>query len=295
MGARCASLGAVIDQIAYWNGAAGQRWVDEQRILDEDLRPYGEAAMTAAALRAGESVLDVGCGCGATTAALAERVGTAGRVLGVDVSAPMLSRARYVCAAIPNVSLREGDAATTELGAETFDLAFSRFGVMFFTDPIAAFANVARALRPGGRLAFSCWGPLADNTWATAPNEVVIPIVGAPERQPPDAPGPFAFADLARLREILTRAGFSDVALQPFRGVMTFGRGGSVEETAAEIARVGPVARLLVDRDDSTRTRALEALRRWLPPYLDADGRATFSAVATIATARRSPVRASRS
>src|ERR1700722_16858165 len=185
-------------QIAYWNETAGPSWVAMQDDLDRELRELGLAAMAALAPRAEERLIDIGCGCGATTLELARRVGPGGGVLGVDISAPMLGVARERAAA-------EGLA---QAGFLPVDGAFSRFGVMFFEDPVAAFANIRAAVSPRGRLAFVCWRALAENPWMTVPMAAILPLLPAPPpAQTPGAPGPFAFADRDRLFAILRDAG----------------------------------------------------------------------------------------
>jgi SAM-dependent methyltransferase len=275
------------DPSAYWNGHAGARWVREQARLDAMLGPFGEAALDAARVEPVEAVLDVGCGCGDTSLALAARVGSRGRVVGIDVSAPMLERARHRAARFSNLSLLEGDAAREPLERGSFDLVFSRFGVMFFSDPVSAFARLRSALRASGRVAFACWQTLADNPWALLPFEAVASVLGRPEPQPDDAPGTFSFGDAARVRRILEGAGFRDIDLQPFRTTLAFGAAsGSVEDAVNEIARVGPVGRLLVGRDPSSVARGLAAIATVVPAYRTAQGVVRFPAAAWIATAK---------
>ncbi|HYZ33803.1 MAG TPA: methyltransferase domain-containing protein, partial [Crenalkalicoccus sp.] len=151
---------------AYWNGPAGRSWVAGQERMDATFAPLTEVALALAAPRPGERVLDIGCGCGGTLLALADRVGSAGEVLGLDVSAPMLARAAERAAGLPQVRTALGDAAAHPLPPAHFDLGFSRFGVMFFRGPVGAFRHIRAALRPGGRLVFICWRALAENDWA---------------------------------------------------------------------------------------------------------------------------------
>ncbi|MDF2901645.1 MAG: SAM-dependent methyltransferase, partial [Phenylobacterium sp.] len=188
------------DQIAYWNNAAGETWAALQDRLDRQIEPLGLRAIEAGAPQPGERVLDIGCGCGQTSFELARRVGPSGRVLGVDISAPMLEVARQRAAgAAANVSFIEADAQTHAFQNGGFDLAISRFGVMFFDDPTAAFRNIGAALRPGGRLSFVCWRPMLENAWMATPLFAAMPLL--PPLPPPDpaAPGPFAFADPERV------------------------------------------------------------------------------------------------
>jgi SAM-dependent methyltransferase len=276
----------MVDQVAFWNGPAAERWVRDEANLDAMLQPFGQAALEAAAVVRDEAVLDVGCGCGDTSLALARRVGSGGRVLGLDASAPMLARARDRAATLANVTFLQGDASREPLAREAFDLLFSRFGVMFFANPVVAFAHLRLALRPQGRVVFVCWQPLAENRWATAPFEAATSVLGRPDPQPPEAPGPFSFGDAGRVRRVLEGAGLREASLRRFDAPMRFGTSDSLEDAAQEIARVGPTARLLVDRDPATVSKALAAIRAILPPFASPKGGVEFPAAAWIVTAR---------
>ena len=276
----------MVDQVAYWNGPAAERWVQEQARLDRMLRPFGKGALDSADVAPGETALDVGCGCGDTLLALADLVGEHGRVVGIDASAPMLARAKERCAEHSNVSLVEGDASSISTGLGPFDVLFSRFGLMFFEDPSRAFRHLRGALRDQGRLSFVCWRRLAENPWASVPCDAVMDVLGRPEPQPPDAPGPFSFGDPARVRRILEGAGFRDVTLRGVEAKVVFGASASLHEAAQEIARLGPVARLLAERDEAAASRALTAIEAVIPPYLGIDG-ARFPGAAWVVTAFR--------
>jgi SAM-dependent methyltransferase len=208
-------------------------------------------------------VLDVGAGCGDMTLEAARAVGDAGRVVGVDVSKPMLARARERASAFSNVELVEHDAATFAADAP-FDASISRFGVMFFDDPVGAFTNIRRALKPGGKITYVCWQSLADNPWAAKPLAAVVSVLPTPPVVTPNAPGPFALADPARVRDIMTSAGWKDVALTPF--VHLFQLGTSADEALEYASRMGPSARALREADDATRARAVEVLRDLIAP-----------------------------
>jgi SAM-dependent methyltransferase len=275
----------MIDQVAYWNGQAGERWVHEQAALDAMLRGFSQAALAAAAVAPDEHVLDVGCGCGDTSLTLGALVGEGGRVVGLDVSTQMLARARERGAGMSNVSFLEADAGSAPLEHAAFDILFSRFGVMFFPDPMRTFAHLRGALRPKGRVAFVCWRALADNPWAAVPFEASARVLGPPPPGPPDAPGPFSFGDDARVRAILEGAGFRDVTLRAFEGQMAFGESGSLHDAAQEIVRLGPVARLLVDRDDAAVALALAAIEGVLPAYAQGGRGVRFPAATWIVTA----------
>src|ERR1700744_1570877 len=185
------------DQIAYWNGPNGQRWTDRQAEQDVLLAPVTQALIDRAAPRPGERIIDVGCGCGGTSMALAERVAPAGFVLGVDISGPMLSRARQLAPRELPVDFVLADATVYPFDPASFDLLASRFGVMFFAEPSRSFANLRKALRPSGRLAFACWREPRENPFFMAPLQAVYKHVPKLPQQGPEDPGPFSFASEA--------------------------------------------------------------------------------------------------
>ena len=251
------------DQVAYWNGENGDKWARLQARIDALFVPITAAAVAAAAPRPGEHALDVGCGCGDTVVALAEAVGPLGRVTGVDVSAPMLAVAgrRIAEAGLTQAAVLEADAASEPFAPASLDLAFSRFGVMFFDAPADAFANVRRALKPGGRMVFACWRPFKANPWFHAPYKAAAPHLPEQEKADPEAPGPFSLAEPERVRHLLDLAGFGDVAVAPFDADLTFGAAGEVEDALAFLVQIGPVARALATGTDEQRAAALDAIR----------------------------------
>jgi SAM-dependent methyltransferase len=277
------------EQVRYWNEVAGPRWVLFQERLDRELGVFAEAVLERAKPAAGEAALDVGCGCGATTLELGRRVGRSGRVLGVDVSRPMLERARARAAAAgaAQVGFLEADAQTAALEPAAFDLLFSRFGVMFFTDPGAAFANLRRALRPGGRVTFVCWQKIADNPWLLVPLGAVAQELPLPAPPPADAPGPFAFADAERVRGLLGRAGYGDVAFEDLRLAVSFG-GGSLDEAVEFALEVGPASAALREADvgPDVRARVVGAVRAALAPFAAESGVVRLASAAWLVSAR---------
>ena len=201
-------------QAEYWNCVAGQKWTDHQQHQDQVLSPVSDRLIAAARPKQGDRVIDVGCGCGATTIEFAARVSPGGEVLGLDISEPMLGRARERAEGLP-IRFERADATVHAFKPEAADLVASRFGVMFFADPARSFANLRSGLKVGGRLAFACWREARQNPF------FILPLREAGKHAPPlpetdpEAPGPFAFASEARVRRILSEAGFADVALEP--------------------------------------------------------------------------------
>ncbi|BCW88768.1 2-methoxy-6-polyprenyl-1,4-benzoquinol methylase, mitochondrial [Alphaproteobacteria bacterium SO-S41] len=246
------------DQIAYWNAASGHKWAEDAEKLDAMMAEMAAVAIAAASPRAGESVVDIGCGAGATAVALANAVGPEGRVLGVDVSAPMLEVARARGAGRGPLSFVEADAATAHFAAASADLVFSKFGVMFFVDPEAAFRNIRKVVKPGGRLAFICWRTLKENPFATLPMGAALKHLPPQPSPDPNAPGPFAFADPVRVGHILTAAGFQTPAFAHFDSTMTVGR--TPAAAAKEAVLVGMASRLLANEPQAMKDQVIAEL-----------------------------------
>jgi SAM-dependent methyltransferase len=255
------------DQIAYWNGAAGQRWTDRQASQDVLLAPVSELLIDRAGVGAGERILDVGCGCGGTAIALAQLVGPSGHVLGVDISAPMLARARQVAPAGPPVDFVLADATVYPFEPASFDLLASRFGVMFFADPALAFANMRRALKPSGRVAFACWREPRENPWMMAPLQAVYRHVPKMPPQGPEDPGPFAFASEARVHRILGEAGFSGIAMEPCNLSLDVAIGRGLDAAVEAVLEIGPAHRALEGHPAAVRDAAKHSVREALAPF----------------------------
>jgi len=257
-----------VDQATYWNGPGGRHWIDRQEMQDGVLAPVAASLLKAAGAAPGDRVIDVGCGCGATTLAIARVTGASGRGLGVDISAPMVERARERAAAESSTAqFLVADATIHDLASERADLIISRFGVMFFADPALSFANMRKALKPTGRLVFACWREPRLNPW------LMIPLKAATRHAPPlpklgpEDPGPFSFADEARVRRILSSAGFADVALEPVDLELDTAVGLGFENAIASALEIGPASRALEGHPDEVRSAAIAEIRAALAPF----------------------------
>jgi SAM-dependent methyltransferase len=273
------------EQIAEWNGALGQRWVAMGREIDRIVVPFGDAALKVAAPQPGERVIDIGCGCGDTSIEIARIVGEAGTVLGVDVSQPMLevARSHAALANCAHLAFQDGDASEAWLPANT-DLLFSRFGVMFFSQPSQAFSHLRKSLRTGGRCVFVCWRAPRYNAWAMTPLSAARTAMGVtPTPADPDAPGPFAFADDKRLRTVLSDAGFGAIDMQRFDAVLSLG---ATPRSAAEGAvQIGPVSRFVREVGVEHLPIILDAVERTLAPLAAPDGHVSLNGSTWIVSA----------
>ncbi len=249
------------DQASYWNSATGEKWTLFQHGIDTVFQSVNDRLLERAGPRPGESILDIGCGTGATSMDFASKVGADGRVLGVDISRPLLQKAgeRRSEAGIDHIEYLLADAQTYEFAANHFDLIASRFGVMFFSDPIAAFANMAKALRPGGRLSVVAWAGMAENPWFEAPRNAAVNELGEPSPASPTAPGPLAFADRDYVLEILRKAGYADCRAEAEE--VFFQCPGSLDDTAFLASNIGPSARIVKEFNGSREDIAAIARR----------------------------------
>lgn len=262
------------EQIKYWNGQAGETWVQVQQVIDQNLAPLSELAIAAADPRPGERVIDVGCGCGTTSLALAAR-GAA--VWGIDISGPMLAHARTRVTDPVNVAFSRTDAATQNYTPD-HHLVFSRFGVMFFSDPLSAFTNLRTALTDNGRMVFICWQKPGNNPWMSVAGAAIQPFLPPPTTPPdPRAPGPFAFADKDYLSSIMTGAGFSDLQIDSVTADIYLGR--TVDDAMESQSRIGPLSRALGELGGEAREQALSAARAALAKHTTDRGLSLGAAV----------------
>ncbi|MFE0678201.1 class I SAM-dependent methyltransferase [Streptomyces sp. NPDC058867] len=253
------------EQSARWNGRAGNVWVEEQTLLDRLLGPMEEPVLAAVPAGHGGRVLDVGCGTGGTTVAVARRLGTEGRCLGVDISEPMIAAARERAEreGVPASFLR-ADAQAHAFEPGTFDTIVSRFGVMFFDDPVRAFANLRRAAEDGARLRCVVWRGAEDNPFMTTAERAAAPLLPDLPARSPDGPGQFAFADPDRVRDVLTRSGWAEADIVPFDAPCSL----PTADLVRYFTRLGPLGQFMPDVPEEVRPRLVETVRAAFEPFV---------------------------
>ncbi|MBI3198355.1 MAG: class I SAM-dependent methyltransferase [Rhodospirillales bacterium] len=256
------------EQAAYWNGPGGKGWLASMERIEQGIGDFGKAALAAANAQPGEKVIDIGCGLGGTTRTLAEAVGLGGHVLGVDISEQLVASAR--AHRVPNATFVAGNAATHPFEAASYDLVFSRFGVMFFGDPVAAFKNFQQALKPTGRLVFVCWRTTQENPWGLVPVRAAAPFLPPLPRPGPEDPGQYAFGDRARVERILKEAGFSALSFEPLDQLVFMGK--SIADILENAGRFGPLARAFADATPEQIEKAKAAIGETLKPHETAEG-----------------------
>lgn len=272
------------DQVALWNDASGRTWVELQGVLDRLLEPFATLVVNEGFPGEGGRVLDIGCGAGATTLAMARRLGPTGRCVGVDISGPLLTAAKASATAeqIGTADFIQADAQTYAFEPNSFDAVISRFGVMFFDDPEAAFANIRRAVTNTGKLAFVAWRSPAENPFMTTARRAAEPLLPNMPTQDPRAPGQFAFADGDRVRQILTSGGWNEIIVRPV----------DVEGVIAEkdlldyVTKLGPVGVALREMDEATRARVSNVVHAAFDSYIQ-NGVARFSMACWLVKAAR--------
>ncbi len=253
------------EQTTLWNGNAGRAWVEMQELLDRILKPFEELLVEAVRAGPGARVLDIGCGTGSTTLAVARLLGTKGRCIGVDISEPMIAAARaraeqegtpanFICA----------NAQSHALEPASFDMIISRFGVMFFNDSVEAFANLRRAASHAAEFRFIAWRSAAENPFMTTAERAAAPLLPNLPARRPDAPGQFALADESRVCRILEDSGWAEIDVRPIDVVCTLAE----QELVRYVTRLGPVGLILQEADDRTRTQVIEAVRAAFEPYV---------------------------
>lgn len=253
------------EQAAIWNGSAGKSWVAAQDALDEMFRPFEELLVQTAAAKPSTSVLDVGCGTGSTTLAIKKRLGAASHCVGVDISQPMLERARARAeSASAAVSFIDADAEQYVFESARFDLIVSRFGVMFFNDPARAMKNLRLAARDGAELCFIAWRSPAENPFMTTAERAAGALLPSIPPRDLNGPGQFGFADPSKVFRLLEAGGWSDVDISPLDVECGFSR----QDLALYVTRLGPLGRILQDADEATQARVLAAVLPAFDPYV---------------------------
>lgn len=257
------------DQAALWNGTAGQAWVDAQALLDDMFRPFEALLAEAVAARAAPArrVLDVGCGTGSTTRALARRLGPKAHCVGVDISQPMIAAARDLARQQELASTTEficADAQRHAFEPGSFDAIVSRFGVMFFDDAVRAFMNLRHAARTNAGLCFIAWRSAAENPFMTAAERAAAPLLPSMPARQPNAPGQFGFADERRVGQILAQSGWTDVGIQALDVVCTLPE----KDLLTYLSRLGPLGRVLHLFDERTRRQVVEVARAAFDPFV---------------------------
>jgi len=274
-------------QAELWNGRGGEIWTRLQVRLDRLFAPLTEALLTAADIKPGESLVDIGCGCGDLTLSAAKACGGNGRILALDISTPMLQRAqsreqdcRTHAPDMARIQWLRSDAMLYEFEPQA-DLVISRFGVMFFADPVQAFRNIKRSLKPHGRLAILCWAALEENPWILNPLQAVRSLIELSPPSPGGTPGPFAFADPKRVLEILNEAGFSNATAKPIECELILGHASNlnrpnqsaVDDALILVLESGPIAALLRNADEALLFKVREQISQALLAYYDPSSR----------------------
>jgi ubiquinone/menaquinone biosynthesis C-methylase UbiE len=261
-------------QEQHWSGKGGQRWLQNINDFEEMIQPIGQALLDCVKAQPGENFIDIGCGAGATTLSLGQQVGNAGLVLGIDISDELIAecRKRVIHAQLNNVSFLAGDAARIALPKSLADCLFSRFGVMFFKDPKTAFIHLRSSLKPGGRIAFSCWSAAQHNIWMLSIREVIANYIELPKLEP-RAPGPFAFAEMDYINEILSFANFGNISVNPWIGKISIGRQENTPEEAAQfLLRSLSIAQSLNDELRSEKEAIQSELTQKLQEFTSPKG-----------------------
>ena len=262
------------NQRDFWSGKGGDIWVERQNAMDTMLSPLGEAALNKLNLNEGENVLDIGCGCGNTTLNIAKRISPDGQVTGLDISKPMLKRAKESAneMSISNASFNCVDVQTDDMGEEVYSAAFSRFGVMFFEDPVAAFCNINKSLITGASLSFICWQSPALNPWQSLFIEAVKKYVDLPS-PPPRSPSPFAFMESEYVSSILEESNFQNIMIEGHEAEVNMFSGRSLSDSVKDYISINPVVSgMLKDSTEQEKTEIINSAIEAFSPYYSAKG-----------------------
>jgi ubiquinone/menaquinone biosynthesis C-methylase UbiE len=275
-----------------WNGRAGASWVRHNSLLEELLSEPGRRCMALFDLPSNAQVLDVGCGCGNQTLEWAARLDPSSNITGVDISTPMLALAEDLKSANKsslqaNVSFVLGDASEALFPETSFDAIYSRFGVMFFADPTAAFATLRSTLKPEGQLGFVCWQSPALNPFFTAPMQAALTVLPPPPPAKPGAPGPFGLSDKERTQHVLSEAGFAEITIEPLQLELSAGAGRSFDDLFQELIQIGPAATLIAESEPPLAEHARAAVYERLGEFYSSGSGVRFEANFWLVSARR--------
>ncbi len=257
----------------FWSGKGGDYWVEKQSEMDIMLNPLGKKALAKLDLKSNSEVLDIGCGCGATTLEIAKKV-SEGTVTGLDISVPMLGKAESEASiqGIANVDFKVIDVQVDQLASEKYDYVYSRFGVMFFDDPYEAFKNIFSSIKEGGELSFVCWQDPSLNPWQSLSVQVIRGYLDMPS-PPPRSPGPFAFHEKDYVKEILEKSGFSNISFDDNQEDITMFSGKSLQEASEDYLAINPVVtEMLKDSPDDLKAEIVESLKEAFSEFHKGDG-----------------------
>ena len=276
------------NQKDFWSGKGGDIWVERQNAMDTMLSPLGEAALNKLNFNEKENVLDIGCGCGHTTLNIAKRIGPSGNVTGLDISEPMLKRAKEsaVEMSITNTLFKCVDVQTEDLGDQIYSAAFSRFGVMFFEDSIAAFKNINKSLISGGYLSFVCWQSPAVNPWQSLFIQEVKKFLDLPS-PPPRSPGPFAFMESEYVSSILEESKFQDITIEGHEAEVNMFSGRSLSDSVKDYISINPVVtQMLKESSENQIAEIVNSGIEAFSPYYSEKG-LIFPSATWLVTARK--------
>ncbi|SUZ69497.1 uncharacterized protein METZ01_LOCUS22351 [marine metagenome] len=276
------------NQKDFWSGKGGDIWVERQNAMDTMLSPLGEAALNKLNFNEEENVLDIGCGCGHTTLNIAKRIGPSGNVTGLDISEPMLKRAKEsaVEMSITNTSFKCVDVQTEDLGDQIYSAAFSRFGVMFFEDSIAAFKNINKSLISGGCLSFVCWQSPAVNPWQSLFIQEIKKFLDLPS-PPPRSPGPFAFMESEYVSSILEESKFQDITIEGHEAEVNMFSGRSLSDSVKDYISINPVVtQMLKESSENQIAEIVNSGIEAFSPYYSEKG-LIFPSATWLVTARK--------
>ena len=260
------------DQKDFWNNQKGQIWVSLEQKIDSMLEPLGDETLKILAVKDGEHIIDVGCGTGTTTLKLAGLLCNNGSVTGVDISKPILECAKKKAreSSANNIEFVLADAQNHDFVFESCDAIFSRFGLMFFEDPVAAFSNLRKGLKSGGRLTFVCWADRSVNDWIEVSTNIANKYLELPPKAAPRDPGPFAFEDPLYLNEVLSDAGWNEILIENFATTNVVGK--SIKEAADFLSRMGPMSVPFENSEGSVQRKVIGALEECFVDYFTRRG-----------------------